>query len=357
VVQPGVGLYGFGFSAAGGGDQEAPGPGLGLGGVGLGGVAFPRVPGAPGVGVGVGVGGFGGGLFATDPGPLAVAGGAAHLLGSSPASLAAHSLQQRMALLSASGPSQPEAGGLLAAARAGAGLGAAALPVGSPPMGGGGGGGGGSLSYAAMAKARSAGAAGAGAAPPPPPLPRAASKGFPQPVISGAAPPVGPASAPGPPRPGLPAPVRAPAPPPAPAAPGYGPSAQAVASAAASKLPLAAAISTVHGAGGGARRESPHTCVLKMRGLPFSARKDDIIAFFGQGERGAPAAALREDSIHIVLEASGRPAGIAFVEFAAAEEARAACLHRNRKMMGSRYVELFPSSREEATRVATGSIR
>jgi len=139
---------------------------------------------------------------------------------------------------------------------------------------------------------------------------------------------------------------------------GGGPSAAAVASAAASKLPLAAAISTVHGtAGGGARAGTPHTCVLKMRGLPFSARKADIIAFFGPGERGGPSAVLREDSIHIVLEASGRPAGIAFVEFAAPEEARSACLHRNRKMMGARYVELFPSSREEATRVATGSLR
>ena len=56
-----------------------------------------------------------------------------------------------------------------------------------------------------------------------------------------------------------------------------------------------------------------------------------------------------------MTEPSGRPAGIAFVEFASADEARLVVGLRNRKMMGSRYVELFPSSRDEATRVATGA--
>ena len=49
----------------------------------------------------------------------------------------------------------------------------------------------------------------------------------------------------------------------------------------------------------------------------------------------------------------GRPSGVAFVEFASAEEAKAAMI-RDRQSMGTRYVELFPSSREEATRAATG---
>ena len=139
------------------------------------------------------------------------------------------------------------------------------------------------------------------------------------------------------------------------------PSPQAVAVAAASPLPLAAAISTVHGVPApvasppAARREVQHTCVLKMRGLPFSARKADIVAFFAPGMYpGAPAQPLKEESIHIVLEVSGRPAGIAFCEFASPDEARAACQNRHKKSMGARYVELFASSREEATRVATG---
>lgn len=49
-----------------------------------------------------------------------------------------------------------------------------------------------------------------------------------------------------------------------------------------------------------------------MRGLPFSADKGDIIRFFEAGglRLSKP---LSEDSIHIVTEPSGRPAGIAFV--------------------------------------------
>jgi heterogeneous nuclear ribonucleoprotein F/H len=61
---------------------------------------------------------------------------------------------------------------------------------------------------------------------------------------------------------------------------------------------------------------------------------------------------LTHDSIHIVTSLDGRPSGMAFVEFASAEDAKAAMV-RDRQTMGSRYVELFPSSREEATRAAT----
>ena len=64
-------------------------------------------------------------------------------------------------------------------------------------------------------------------------------------------------------------------------------------------------------------------------------------------------APLSHDAIHIVTSLDGRPSGVAFVEFASAEEAKAAMI-RDRQSMGTRYVELFPSSREEATRAATG---
>jgi hypothetical protein len=217
---------------------------------------------------------------------------------------------------------------------------------------------------AAAAKARAA-------APPPPPQHAAAPAHHHVAATAARAPPQ--------PRGGIPAPLpHAHAPASSSSSASASAAAAAVASAAAAgKLPLAAAISTVHqavsgagnggaggaaGGGGAAKREAAHTCVLKMRGLPFSARKADVIAFFGCAPPagvppagGTPAGwALSEDSIHIVQEASGRPAGIAFVEFAGAEEARAACAARNRKTMGARYVELFPSSRDEATRVATG---
>ena len=109
--------------------------------------------------------------------------------------------------------------------------------------------------------------------------------------------------------------------------------------------------------GGGAPRPDPaaavHTGVLKLRGLPFSATKDDIISFFDDAVLGG-VAPLVHDSIHIVTSIDGRPSGVAFVEFGSAEDSKAA-MRKDRHSMGSRYVELFPSSREEATRAATAA--
>jgi len=95
-----------------------------------------------------------------------------------------------------------------------------------------------------------------------------------------------------------------------------------------------------------------HTGVLKLRGLPFSATKDDIIAFFDDAELGVTP--LVHDSIHVVTSLDGRPFGVAFAEFSSAEDAKAA-MRKDRHSMGSRYVELFASSREEATRAATSA--
>lgn len=81
------------------------------------------------------------------------------------------------------------------------------------------------------------------------------------------------------------------------------------------------------------------TTVLRMRGLPFSAGKDDILDFFSDF-------VLTEDSIHMTINSSGRPTGEAFVEFASMEDAKAA-LAKDRMTLGSRYVELFTSSPDE----------
>ncbi|KAL8029353.1 hypothetical protein ABFX02_14G220500 [Erythranthe guttata] len=85
--------------------------------------------------------------------------------------------------------------------------------------------------------------------------------------------------------------------------------------------------------------ESEPTPVLRMRGLPFSAGKDDIIDFFENFK-------LSEESIHITYNYEGRPTGEAFVEFANAEDAKAA-LAKDRMTLGSRYIELFQSSPED----------
>ncbi|XP_031110646.1 heterogeneous nuclear ribonucleoprotein F-like [Ipomoea triloba] len=82
-----------------------------------------------------------------------------------------------------------------------------------------------------------------------------------------------------------------------------------------------------------------HTGVLRLRGLPFSASKEDIIEFFKKFS-------LPEDSINIIANSEGRPTGDAFVEFADAEDSRAA-MAKDRMTIGTRYIELFPSSHEE----------
>eukprot|EP01097_Dermamoeba_algensis_P002860 TRINITY_DN2133_c0_g5_i2.p1 TRINITY_DN2133_c0_g5~~TRINITY_DN2133_c0_g5_i2.p1 ORF type:complete len:203 (+),score=30.06 TRINITY_DN2133_c0_g5_i2:615-1223(+) len=89
-----------------------------------------------------------------------------------------------------------------------------------------------------------------------------------------------------------------------------------------------------------AKKEEVQTEYLKMLGLPFSATIQDIINFFtGYG--------LIDNSIQIVKNAEGKPTGTAFVQFTSIEDARAAiCKHRDN--IGSRYIELFGSSREQA---------
>lgn len=87
------------------------------------------------------------------------------------------------------------------------------------------------------------------------------------------------------------------------------------------------------------------TPVLRMRGLPFSAGKDDIIDFFKDFT-------LSEESIHITYNFEGRPTGEAFVVFAGADEAKAA-LAKDRMTLGSRYIELFQSSPEELNESAS----
>ncbi|KAJ8770945.1 hypothetical protein K2173_022117 [Erythroxylum novogranatense] len=87
------------------------------------------------------------------------------------------------------------------------------------------------------------------------------------------------------------------------------------------------------------KESAEHTGVLRLRGLPFSAGKDDIMEFFKDF-------VLSEESIHITMNSEGRPTGEAFVEFANAEDSKAA-MTKDRMTLGRRYIELFPSSVEE----------
>ncbi|CAA7404155.1 unnamed protein product [Spirodela intermedia] len=87
------------------------------------------------------------------------------------------------------------------------------------------------------------------------------------------------------------------------------------------------------------KESAEHTGVLRMRGLPFSAGKEDVLDFFKDFS-------LSEESIFIVLNPDGRPTGEAFVDFGSAEDSKLAMV-KDRMMLGSRYIELFPSATKE----------
>lgn len=79
--------------------------------------------------------------------------------------------------------------------------------------------------------------------------------------------------------------------------------------------------------------------VLRMRGMPYSATAAEVTAFFKGFE-------VAKDGVFMMSHADGRPTGEAFVEFVDEETAsRAMALHR--EPMGTRYVELFRSTKGE----------
>ncbi|KAL9253970.1 Heterogeneous nuclear ribonucleoprotein H2-like protein [Drosera capensis] len=90
-----------------------------------------------------------------------------------------------------------------------------------------------------------------------------------------------------------------------------------------------------------------HTGFLRMRGLPFSASKEDIVDFFKEF-------VIPEDNIHIMYNPDGRRTGETFVMFSKPEDAKAA-LTKDRKTLGSRYIELFVSSLQELDEALSGS--
>ena len=93
---------------------------------------------------------------------------------------------------------------------------------------------------------------------------------------------------------------------------------------------------------GGGIQIGEHTGFLRMRGLPFSAAKEDIFKFF-VGYNPIL------DSIVLTYRNDGRATGEAYIGFASPEDAeRAMALHR--RSMGTRYIELFISNKDEQGR-------
>jgi len=82
--------------------------------------------------------------------------------------------------------------------------------------------------------------------------------------------------------------------------------------------------------------------VVRLRGLPFEARKGDIADFFAGLE-------IEDNGILMVTEKNGRASGEAFVQFTNSDDATKA-LEKNKASMGRRYIEVFRSSMDDAKR-------
>jgi heterogeneous nuclear ribonucleoprotein F/H len=93
---------------------------------------------------------------------------------------------------------------------------------------------------------------------------------------------------------------------------------------------------------GGGIRDGPHTGFIRMRGLPFQATKEDVSEFFKE-YKPIP------DSVILTYRMDGRSTGEAYVAFETPDNAKDA-MELHRSTIGSRYIELFISNKEEHTR-------
>uniref|UniRef100_H2LYN9 Epithelial splicing regulatory protein 1 n=1 Tax=Oryzias latipes TaxID=8090 RepID=H2LYN9_ORYLA len=102
----------------------------------------------------------------------------------------------------------------------------------------------------------------------------------------------------------------------------------------------------------------PPGCVrdcLRLRGLPYTASIEDILAFLGEFTHD-----IRPHGVHMVLNQQGRPSGDCFIQMSSPECALQASQQLHKHVMpsqrgaNSRYVEVFPCSAEEMGLVLMG---
>ncbi|KAL5713805.1 hypothetical protein ACHQM5_015850 [Ranunculus cassubicifolius] len=91
-----------------------------------------------------------------------------------------------------------------------------------------------------------------------------------------------------------------------------------------------------------------YTDIIKMRGLPYSVTKSDIVEFLEEFE-------VTEDNVHIGSRPDGKATGEAYVEFESVDDAKRAIMEKDRMTIGSRYVEIFPSTPDEFARAKSRS--
>ncbi|XP_072013370.1 epithelial splicing regulatory protein 1-like [Amphiura filiformis] len=90
---------------------------------------------------------------------------------------------------------------------------------------------------------------------------------------------------------------------------------------------------------------------IRMRGLPFTATIEDIMAFLGEF-----ADFIRPQGVHMVYNLQGKPNGEAFIQMLTAEKAFHTAGKCHMKYMGTRFIEVFQCSAEEMSYMLTGGV-
>ncbi|GJQ11837.1 hypothetical protein GpartN1_g3628.t1 [Galdieria partita] len=87
----------------------------------------------------------------------------------------------------------------------------------------------------------------------------------------------------------------------------------------------------------------PTGSIIRLRGLPWSATKEDVLSFL-EGAQVIPCA------VHFVLNQQGKPRGEAFVQLSSLDDVNRA-LELHRQVLGHRYIEVFKSTPQEMSAV------
>merc|ERR1719446_597473 len=89
-----------------------------------------------------------------------------------------------------------------------------------------------------------------------------------------------------------------------------------------------------------AKEDAGYRGVLRMRGLPYNTGVDEVLQFFGSP------ITLKAENVHLLRRADGRASGDAYVVFDT-EEAALEGLQLDKQKLGTRWVDLFQSSKGE----------
>ncbi|XP_073452559.1 heterogeneous nuclear ribonucleoprotein H3 isoform X1 [Aquarana catesbeiana] len=83
-------------------------------------------------------------------------------------------------------------------------------------------------------------------------------------------------------------------------------------------------------------------CIVRVRGLPWSCTREEVLEFFSADCNIADGAG----GIHFTMSKEGRPSGEAFIVLETEEDLKKS-LEKDRKYMGHRYIEVFKSNNTE----------